>query len=103
MEKIRRWFFFVHTIKEIDTVFKSIRRNFPNVFEGSGTNRTNASNSSFIDIVRGGIEQRERLKLVVMKFLPPTYQINTLNLYDFFFFANEAKSQQLKQSTANKR
>ncbi len=37
-----------------------------------------------------------------MKFLPPTYQINTLTLYDFFFFANEAKSQHDKR-TANKR
>ena len=94
--------FFARTFKEIDTVFKYIRRQFPSVFEGGGTNRKDAGGGSFVDNVRGGIESRERLKLIVMKFLPPTYQINTLTLYDFFFFANEAKSQQA-QRTANKR
>lgn len=102
MEEVWRWFFFARTFKEIDTVFKYIRRQFPSVFEGGGTNRKVTENSSFVDNVRGGIESRERLKLIVMKFLPATYQINSLTLYDFFFFANEAKSQHDKR-TANKR
>jgi hypothetical protein len=102
LEKIWGWFFFARTFKEIDTVFKYIRRQFPNVFEGGGQNRKFAESGSFIDSVRGGIESRERLKLIVMNFLPSTYQINSLNLYDFFFFANEAKSQQMNR-TANKK
>ena len=102
----RKWgrcFFFATANKEIDTVFKSIRRQFPDVFESGGKPRTTTTGSSFITEVRNGIDGRERLKLAVLKFLPATYQINCLTLHDFFFFASEAKKAQIQQSQKMKR
>lgn len=37
-----------------------------------------------------GVEDRERLKIAVMKYLPANFNIKYLHLYDFFFYANEA-------------
>ena len=98
-----RTLFFATANKEVDTVFKRIRTQFPDVFESSGKPRTTTTGSSFITEVRNGIDGRERLKLAVLKFLPHTYQINCLTLYDFFFFANEAKKAQQQQSQQKKR
>jgi hypothetical protein len=38
----------------------------------------------------------------VLKFLPPTYQINSLTLYDFFFYANEARRAIIQQNQRKK-
>ena len=61
------------------------------VFENGGAGRTDATGYSFYTAVREGVENKERLKLLVQKYLPANYQINLLTLYDFFFFANEAR------------
>lgn len=94
--RMREIVFFVNANKEISTVFGEIRKHFPDVFEHSGKGGTDTSGYSFITAVRDGIASRERLKITVLNYLPANYQINLLNLYDFFFFANEAKKPQPK-------
>ena len=83
--------FFVNANKEISAVFAEIRRHFPDVFEHRGKDGQDTTGYSFIANIREGIASRERLKLTVLKYLPANYPINLLSLYDFFFFANEAK------------
>jgi hypothetical protein len=91
MEKVGQRFFFIRANKEIDTVFREIGRVFPDIFGNSSKNRINRTEFSGIADVREGVEQRERLKLSVMRFLPANYDLKLLTLYDFFFFANEAR------------
>jgi hypothetical protein len=101
-----REFFFVRTTRQIDTVFEGIRRKFPDLFEGGGRNREATPESSRTANVVEGIEQRERLKKVVIDYMGAKYNENTLSLYEFFFWANEARrhaAQQRRQQQPERR
>lgn len=42
------------------------------------------------------------MKLRVMKYLPANYQLNGLGLYDFFFYADEARRSEARQNARQK-
>lgn len=83
-------FFFRQEFDRVGAVLAQIRKLFPNIFSSGGKNRGGSFGFGAIEQIRSGVEDRERLKIAVMKYLPGNYNIDNLTFYDFFFYANEA-------------